>query len=996
MPISGTNTARPVSFVGGDAMSVPSVGLGDQFGAAFEEVNTIGSTFSALSHGISPFQRLDPNFKLWEALTTEEQGHPEDFASARNAVDLERIRRKRTHEATNNMLLAEGPLPAWLAALFTAIPDPVNLVPLLGGGTKLGIVGRSALGAASNVALTEGILQSTQEIRTAEESLASVLMGGLFGAGVGGGAALFKGVTPPLHREVTEDLLAVGREQHRARGEAVSSELPRIVQELSAADTKLESAAGYSRLRAWMGKYGLASLTQTTLGSPFDSVRAIFLKLSGSRGLSIKGHAKGLSEGVPTQVKIDSDINKAIYRLRVDADKYYKGHVEAARGAGERPLTRADFDAAVGRALTEGDESLVFGATAAAKGYRRTILDPWLKKMQQAGELPDDLPLVGMETYLSRVYDRTNMRAYRQKFVEVVARWFRGAVAATTDDAGKSVVVTPKEIEDVANDIFNRIMGQSESRAGAGRLLDERSPLKKGVLKERTFHIPDAVLRNVDIGNGMKISFLNNHAEEVLERYVRSVASDYHLKQDWGTVRPEDDIMKQINAEVAEKVKGLAPKEAAKLQRQATSEMEGIVEAIGRMRGTTGFPKDMRESMIARSLQFMRNVNFTRSLGSVMVSSIPDAAIQVMKYGLARTMGPLFKDMLSGFKGVKLSAKDARALGQATDLATSVRAKSIMGTEHRFAEETSAEAFMNRAAHGFATATGLNHWNTFMKSTGTALYTTRALSLIKKKAEGGTLTAKENSILARYGISPDMARRIAKYQDRWIKEGDLILPNLQAWPDWRAAQVFRYSTYAAVDDLVLMPGVADAPLWTSSPIGKTLTQFKRFAISADQRIFHAGLQQANASTLVGMAMMVGAGMLVTFTKDIVNSGAVKERSIGGWTAEGIDRSGIMTAFVEADTAFTKFFGTGALKLLAGEELNRVAPRGLVTQAAGPTAGAIYETIGAIQGAARGEFTEKDLNKISRLVPFQNYILTSYLYKQLIGNLAKQMELPEQE
>ena len=123
---------------------------------------------------------------------------------------------------------------------------------------------------------------------------------------------------------------------------------------------------------------------------------------------------------------------------------------------------------------------------------------------------------------------------------------------------------------------------------------------------------------------------------------------------------------------------------------------------------------------------------------------------------------------------------------------------------------------------------------------------------------------------------------------------------------------------------------------------------------------------------------------------------VKERSIGGWTAEGIDRSGIMTAFVEADTAFTKFFGTGALKLLAGEELNRVAPRGLVTQAAGPTAGAIYETIGAIQGAARGEFTEKDLNKISRLVPFQNYILTSYLYKQLIGNLAKQMELPEQE
>ena len=999
MPISGgINTPNPVSPLPQRQATTADIGIGDQLGAAYEEINTLGASIAAYEE-YRDQGPADPNFNLWEALEPGEQTHAQDFIGAKSQGQLDALRSKRAREMKNREVVEQGPLPAWLAYITAGVPDPINLFPTLAGMKRirqLGALAAGGFGAASNILLSEGILQTMNETRTAEESIASVLMGGFFGAGIGAGAALFKGVTPKIHKDVTDDFLAVGRGELKAGGEAISSELPTLVRELTPADTKLVSGAGYSELRAKMGKYGLASEAQTLLGSKFDNVRSTFLKLSGSRGLLIKGHAKGLSEGIPTQVKIDSDINGAIMGIRIDAEKYYKGHVDAVRGEGGKALSRSDFDLAVGRALSNDDISPIRGAGAAAKGYRKSVFDVQLKKMEEIGELPKDLDPKFALSYFSRVYDQRNMRAYRQKFIEIAKRVFSRETSRISEASGTPASLTARELDDLANDAHNRIMGQSGARAGVGRTLDDKSPLQKGPLKDRTLMIPDEELRNVDLGNGQTISFLNNHAGEVMERYVRSTASDYHFKKDWGTVRPADDIIKAVNKEVAEKVKGLGAKEAEKMQLDATREMEHLTEIIGRMRGVTGFPKDMRESMIGRSLKFLRNINFIRMLGTVLFSSIPDAAIPVMRYGTLKTMGPAVTDLTRGFSGIKMGMKEARAVGQAGDIYTSTRMKSLMGTEERFSNETPIEALAERAAHGFSTMTGLNHWNTLAKSYGTSLYLTRALTLIRKQGEGKALSAKENRTLAQYGLTPDMTKKIYAQKEHWVKDGDLMFPNAEAWTDFDAAQAFRYSTYAAVDDLVLMPGITDAPIWAAGNWGKTLTQFKRFSIAADQRIFQSGLQKADANTLMGMTMMIGMGMLATYSKDIANYGEVKDRTTGGWIAEGIDRSGIMTAFVEADALFAKATGVGALESMAGQQLSRLAPRGLISQVAGPSAGAAFDTVGALQGAAQGQFTESDMNRLSRLVPFQNYILTSHLYKQFIAGLSKQFNLPESE
>ena len=119
---------------------------------------------------------------------------------------------------------------------------------------------------------------------------------------------------------------------------------------------------------------------------------------------------------------------------------------------------------------------------------------------------------------------------------------------------------------------------------------------------------------------------------------------------------------------------------------------------------------------LKRVAKTFRTLNFTRLLGSVLLSSIPDLGLIVMEAGLIRTFGTLVGDLGHGFKGIRMAKDEIQLAGGALDITLSTRVRAMFDTGDRFLTETSFERNIDTFGQKFGNLTLLNHWNTVLKS----------------------------------------------------------------------------------------------------------------------------------------------------------------------------------------------------------------------------------------------------------------------------------------
>lgn len=159
----------------------------DVIGAAFSSENGVISAVQGLN--FIPF-KPDENFNVFEAAAQSPyyENHAGELGVARSQAEFDTISQRIATEYRRRQILMASGAGGTIAGIAASLLDPTMFIPAYGQAAKLRgaaqIVGLSA-GAA---VLHEGMLQSSQLTRTAEESALSIGLGTFLGASLGGAA----------------------------------------------------------------------------------------------------------------------------------------------------------------------------------------------------------------------------------------------------------------------------------------------------------------------------------------------------------------------------------------------------------------------------------------------------------------------------------------------------------------------------------------------------------------------------------------------------------------------------------------------------------------------------------------------------------------------------------------------------------------------------------------------------------------------------------------
>lgn len=980
VPETGFEQANPYKSF--QPRETDAVSVLEQVGAGFQldnmATNVIQDTFSEENNVGGP--RIDPEvtgYDYKKDLRPGEELVPE-FQLSTSPSDTARIRKQLDREAEVARQMGEGPLPAIVATLPAVMLDLDMLLPygalMKAGKLTSRLVRGAAAGAGSN-AMAEAVLHQTQMRRSVDESAAAILFGAVLGSGIG---AAFGRSERALLDQAASDLVDISRGLDAEGGVA-----PAFAQSVGAAGARMTPEETLPTEGFGGGKLGRATAAIPGVRSP--AVELSFSPLANSRdtilrlvdtGLSTRGMELGRApvEDVWTSIK-------SYDRMTTEANHNLDVLVKQHRQATDTPMSRSLFLEQVGRAAARGDTDVDPFVTQAAQYLRKNIIDPLTKRAQALGLLPEDLDVRTAPSYFTRVYDHRKIKARYPEFKTIVQRWLR---MQEKDLGAKGTdMLNDPEIEDLADVIGAKILGHSSERVPFIKV-----PAARGPLKERTFNIPDEMIE----------PFLVRNAADVMERFIRTMSADIEMTRAFGRPDPNDQVASEIMREARQAAgdKKLTEKQREALINRGKREAEVASALIDRIRGVDATPLDSGWTPLIRTGQVFRTGNLITKLGLVTFSAFPDVHMLITRNGMSRVMGGLFTETASGFKNFKAAKEDLQLFGGALDMARARTVQSIYDTGTGYARNSKFERGIDATGRVFMTAVGQNPWNVFWKTMSSLMASTRILKSAETLAKGGTLSPRDRRLLAQNRISEEMAVRIAGERKNWQKGlgGVLTTGGLENWSDKEAARAFGLAISREADGTVITPTPGDSPLWTSTELGKTVFQFKRFGMSAHHRILIANLQNPDTQALQGVSTAVALGYLSTLMRDLVNDGEPRERTAAEWAADSVDRSGVLSLLIEGDSMLGKSTGWSVNRAITGQDPTRYQSRGVAGQFLGPTVGLFEDLSGAVRRNLDGEGTQADLRAIRRLMPGQNAPVLSYLFDEWEKALAREFNIPE--
>ncbi|EAP0944698.1 hypothetical protein B7802_16705 [Salmonella enterica] len=912
------------------------------WGAAFRQNNLLAEMFRPAKQ-FEPVDGYNPYTDKSEIHGYEQWGAA--FADSRSPEETAWLKQQIDDENEDRRVLSEAGGEGVLASIAAGVVDPVTVasmfIPGAQGGAVARIASQAAIGAAATAA-SEIALNNQQITRTWGESAAHVaagaLMSGVFAAA---GTALSPSVRTAATREVADALdnmrvtnpVDVAASSAHPDGGSVGAAR---ISEATLED--LTPAGGaVSNVARKAGSY-LTPFTRL-MESPSKTSRRTALELA-ENNYTLQGNARGIETPVAAETRVRGWRREEA--AVVVANKQAYGQYKAAGG----DLSFSQFREEVGNAMRSGDMHANPVVQEAAQAMR-TVVNRVKVAQQKLGLLPpdDELKAIGQESYFPRVYKVGKIANERDKFRDMLVDWWsRGEKTMSREEA------------EIAADItINRITGAKIPQDFANVFMVKSA----GSTRARTLSVPDRLMKD----------YLESDANYVLQRHIREASAEVELTRAFGNKSLEKqlkDIQDEYDALMRER-----PAEQAKLAKARENDIRDITALRDRLAGTYGMPDDP-SSFFVRAGAFLRSANFVTKLGGMTVSAIPDLARGVMVNGFSNTMRG-YSSLITRSPAFKASRAEQLKMAVGLETILHTRARTMGDLVDSSARTTAVEAGMERVTDAFGKLTMMGHFDDMNKSVNGMITSDGILS--------GAFAGRR---LAKLGINDNMAARI---RSEFEKHGEVIdgwhIGNFEKWDDQHVAGVFQSAVLKDVNNTVITPGIGDTPLWASTPLGKTIFQFKSFATASYNRATLGGLQEGTGQFYYGTAFQIALGALTYALKQAANGKEVD------WTPqklviEGIDRSGILGPLMEynnmAEKATGGMIGLGAL--LGTGTQSRYASRGFIGSALGPTFGLLDTITDVTAGVLNGDAGDRVLHNVRTLLPGNNLFWIAPLINQV--------------
>jgi hypothetical protein len=640
-------------------------------------------------------------------------------------------------------------------------------------------------------------------------------------------------------------------------------------------------------------------------------------------------------------------------------------------------LTERQFRELAGQAARSNDElvvrqlqDLVPEAADVARAYRNLLFNPFLARAMNAGLLARGLSKDTAPSYFPRMWNTQKLIQESDSFLEITENWF-------VREYPEMLQGEPRRAAEQMLDVL--------THAPAGRIPYE--PVQIGVagsLQPRSFTIPDNLIAQ----------FLEDDIELVATHYWRTMSADIALAETFGGGHEGvamTRVFADIRADYRKKLdlvrKSLGKEEQKKpvaaLTRQRDRDITMLEAMRDRLRGTYLAPKDP-DAFPTRALRGARAASLLALGGGFMISSIPDLARPIMVHGLNRTLRDGVIPMMRNYRTMKLALEENRRAAIGWEMVIDTRAAGMTDIGSEFAGRlTRGEAGLTSLARKMSVANLLSPWNTAVKHWSAFVTQARMLEAVEAITEAGPgklnrKLSKELETLAFQRIDREAAAKIADQFKRFGEKRDgFFLANTDKWDDQATRELYRDAVRAEVDRIIVTPGIGDRPLWMSSELGKTIGQYKSFAMAATTRVLLSGLQQRDLAALNGLYLSAFLGMSVYATKTL-QAGRDLSDSPQVWMREGVDRSGLLGIGGDIFNILDKV-NLGPNRLTGGPLASRYQARNVTSSLGGPMLGMAETAVSLAAATGSGEFKQRHTRQARMLIPWQNLFWTRGLF-----------------
>jgi hypothetical protein len=328
------------------------------------------------------------------------------------------------------------------------------------------------------------------------------------------------------------------------------------------------------------------------------------------------------------------------------------------------------------------------------------------------------------------------------------------------------------------------------------------------------------------------------------------------------------------------------------------------------------------------------------------------------------------------------------------------RFHSYMGFEQDIRGRTRPERALEGLREGFAKVTLLNHWNAYQSSFASLNAADRILTDAVRFKRGQVISKSRRNALTLAGIDDDGLLRIAdsfEGMGHRAQDGDFKFASSEEWTDMRAKEAFENAVLQDVQRTIIRPGAGETPRFMSIPVVNLLGQFKTFAFSSAQKIMLSSLSRRDAAVASGVLAAVFWGGITEATKNKIagrDTALDTDADVARFTANAVDRSGIMGIFFDVNNMMEKTIGVGVQPLIGGDGATRFSSRGQLDSVVGPTFGLAEDFLRLAKIPASG-MNEGDLRAIRRMLPYQNLFYIRGLLDSLQEEVREASNLPKQ-
>jgi hypothetical protein len=356
------------------------------------------------------------------------------------------------------------------------------------------------------------------------------------------------------------------------------------------------------------------------------------------------------------------------------------------------------------------------------------------------------------DVFMPRYWDTNKIRKNRAELEKIIADWYKNNPTVYKKENGKfrRVELDPSDEATAAR--------AKETVDGILGLKDTLHPENIAYGFGKSKHLRH---RELDIPNRLVYDFIVQDPIAIMKAYTHRTAGVYQFNKMFGN-KPIAEVLDDLEDEMI--MAGNSQKEINAYRRDFAHMYDRIV----------GSPVHNFDRIDFKAAQMVKDLAYMNYLGSAGFSAISDFSRIIMEH----EMGDILKGITSVLERdkMKLSLQETQALGEAIDI--------IKGSAHiRMTDNMTNNPLQNSAwdtARNVYNVANLLGPMTQIAKEFDGLLRGHMLIKLSKQWVDGSISQKDATYLARYGITKERAEVYARAPVQQTKSG-LYIPNTAAW-----------------------------------------------------------------------------------------------------------------------------------------------------------------------------------------------------------------------